>query len=69
MSTESQGGSPERTLRIKLVRSPIGHSERHKRTVRALGLRKLHQEVVHRDTPAIRGMIRQVQYLLAVTES
>lgn len=55
-------------LRITLVRSVIGHPERHRRTVRALGLRRLHQTVVHEDRPEIRGMVEQVKYLLKVEE-
>lgn len=55
-------------LRITLVRSPIGYSERQKRTVRALGLHRLHQTVERPDTPALRGMISSVSHLLRVEE-
>ncbi|MGC9398968.1 MAG: 50S ribosomal protein L30 [Anaerolineae bacterium] len=55
-------------LRVKLVRSPIGHSWRQKRTVRALGLRKMHQEVIQPDNPAIRGMLAKVEHLVEVEE-
>ena len=55
-------------LKIKLVKSPIGKIESHKRTVRALGLRKIGQVVEKEDTPEIRGMIRTVDYMLEVTE-
>ncbi len=55
-------------LKVTLVRSVIGHPERHRRTVRALGLRRLHQTVVHEDRPEIRGMVQQVRYLLKVEE-
>jgi len=55
-------------LQITLKRSLIGRPERHRVTVRTLGLRKLHQSVVHNDTPAIRGMINQVSHLLEVKE-
>lgn len=51
-------------LRIKLVRSPIGRKETHKKTVLALGLKRMHQEVEHEKTPQIMGMIRTVDYLL-----
>ena len=50
-------------LKIKLVKSPIGKIESHKRTVRALGLRKIGQVVEKEDTPEIRGMIRTVDYM------
>jgi large subunit ribosomal protein L30 len=55
-------------LRITLVRSPIGYSERQKRTVRALGLRRLNQTVEQADTPVIRGMIAKVSHLVRVEE-
>jgi large subunit ribosomal protein L30 len=55
-------------LHIKLVRSPIGYSVRQKRTVRALGLRKLNQVVEQPDTPAVRGMIFKVSHLVEVEE-
>ncbi len=55
-------------LRITLVRSPIGYSLRQKRTVRALGLRRLHQTVQKPDSPALRGMLSSVRHLLHVEE-
>lgn len=57
-----------KTLRITLVRSPLGNTQRHKDTVRALGLRKLHQVVEQTDTPAVRGMIAKVLHLVTVEE-
>jgi large subunit ribosomal protein L30 len=57
-----------RTLRVTLVRSPIGYDWRQKRTVRALGLRRLNQTVEHADTPAVRGMLNRVRHLVAVEE-
>lgn len=55
-------------LRVTLVRSPIGRQEVQKRTVRALGLRRLHQQVEHDDNPSVRGMINAVRHLLTVEE-
>lgn len=55
-------------LKIKLVKSPIGKIETHKRTVKALGLRKIGQVVEQEDNPHIRGMIKQVSYMLEVEE-
>jgi large subunit ribosomal protein L30 len=55
-------------LKITLVRSPIGCKPKHKLTVQALGLRKMGASVTQKDNPAIRGMIRQVGYLLKVEE-
>jgi len=55
-------------LKITQVRSGIDRPERQKRTIRALGIRKLHQSVVHTDTPQIRGMIEKVSHLVSVEE-
>lgn len=55
-------------LQITLVKSPIGYSKRQKGTVRALGLRRMHQTVSHEDTPVIRGMINKVIHLVNVVE-
>jgi large subunit ribosomal protein L30 len=58
----------EKTVRITLVRSPIGFPKRHKATVRALGLHRLHQTVEHVDTPTLRGMLYIVDRLVVVEE-
>ena len=55
-------------LRIKLVKSGIDRSERQKRTLAALGLRKLHNSVEHEGTPQIKGMLVKVKHLVEVTE-
>ncbi|HSM55410.1 MAG TPA: 50S ribosomal protein L30 [Candidatus Sulfomarinibacteraceae bacterium] len=55
-------------LRIKYVKSAIGYSKRQKRTIEALGFRKLYQTVEHNDSPAIRGMINKVVHLVQVEE-
>lgn len=55
-------------LRIRQTRSAIGRNEKQKRTVRALGLKRLHQVVVVDDTPQIRGMITKVRHLVDVEE-
>jgi len=57
-----------KTLRVTLVKSPIGYPEPQKRTVRALGLRRMNQTVEHPDTPAIRGMIQAVVHLVKTEE-
>ncbi|MDR0674448.1 MAG: 50S ribosomal protein L30 [Zoogloeaceae bacterium] len=54
----------ERTLKVTLVKSLIGAKESHRATVRGLGLRKPNHTVTLEDTPAVRGMIRKVSYLL-----
>lgn len=58
----------EKKLRITLVKSPIGYKERQKRTVRALGLTRMHSTVVHADTQPVRGMIDKVSHLVEVEE-
>lgn len=55
-------------LRIKLVKSLIGNNKRNRSIVAALGLRKMHHTVDHKDTPQIRGMIHRVKHMLEVTE-
>ena len=54
------------TIKVTLVRSTIGRIEAHKATVKGLGLRRMHHSVEVQDTPAIRGMINAVSYLLKV---
>ncbi len=56
-------------LKVTLVKSPIGAVPKHKRTVEALGLKKLNKTVVLPDNAATRGMIKQVEYLLKVEEA
>jgi large subunit ribosomal protein L30 len=58
-----------KTLRLKLVRSPIGCTERQRATVRALGFRRLHQVVEHADSPVTRGMVQKVEHLVAIVEA
>ncbi|BDG45565.1 MULTISPECIES: 50S ribosomal protein L30 [Parageobacillus] len=55
-------------LAITLTRSVIGRPQDQRITVKTLGLRKLHQTVVHNDNPAIRGMINKVAHLVKVQE-
>ena len=58
--------SDKPTLKVKLVRSPIGTKQSHRDTVRGLGLRKLNSQSVLEDTPAVRGMINKIAYLVQV---
>jgi large subunit ribosomal protein L30 len=57
-----------KVLRITLTKSPIGYSDRQKRTVQALGLRRMHQTVEQRDTVVIQGMLAKVSHLVTVEE-
>jgi len=58
--------SDKKTLTVKLVRSVAGTRESHRATVRGLGLRKLGSTRVLEDTPAVRGMINKISYLVKV---
>lgn len=66
MSDQSQPKG--KTVRITLVKSPIGYTQRHKATVRALGLHRMHQTVEHVDSPSLRGMLYKVNHLVKVVE-
>lgn len=55
-------------LKITLVKSPIGAVPKHKKTVEALGLRKLNKTVEMPDNNAVRGMIQSVRHLVKVEE-
>ena len=55
-------------IQVKQVRSAIGRTKTQKRTLEALGLKKLHQVVEHDDSPAILGMVAAVSHLLEVTK-
>jgi large subunit ribosomal protein L30 len=54
------------TIKIQLVRSPIGCKDTHRATVRGLGLRKVNSVSELQDTPAVRGMINKISYLIKV---
>ena len=58
----------EKKIKVTLIKSPIHKSEAHKATVKGLGLRRMRHSVELEDTPAIRGMINAVNYLLKVEE-
>ena len=55
-------------IKVKQVRSQINRTERQKRTLIALGIKKLQQEVIHEDTPQILGMVHAIRHLLTVEE-
>jgi large subunit ribosomal protein L30 len=58
--------SDKKTLTVKLVKSVAGTKQSHRDTVRGLGLRKLNSTRTLEDTPAVRGMINKVSYLVQV---
>ena len=59
---------PAKRLRITLLKSAIGYSVKHKATLRALGLRHLHQTIEQPDTLSLRGMLSKVNHLVKIEE-
>ena len=55
-------------LKVTQIKSVVGSKQNHKRTVRALGLKRIRDSRVHEDTPQIRGMVHKVQHLVRVEE-
>jgi len=55
-------------IRIKLIKSPIGEKPKKRKTLKALGLKKIRQVVEKKDNPQMRGMVRVVDYLVEVEE-
>ena len=55
-------------IKIKLVKSPIGKVEKHKKTVEALGFKKVNQVLEKADTPQIRGMINQISHMVELVD-
>jgi large subunit ribosomal protein L30 len=60
--------TPGKSLRVTLVKSPIGYTKDQKATARALGLRRLNQTIEHKDSPAIRGMLNKIIHLVKIEE-
>lgn len=58
----------KKTMKVKLVRSMNGRLKNHKACVRGLGLRRMHQVVEVEDTPATRGMLNKVSYMVQLVE-
>jgi len=56
-------------LRITWIKSTIGYAKEQRATIKALGLRRLHQSVVHPDSPSLRGMLLKVKHLIRVEEA
>lgn len=61
--------STEKKLKITQVRSVIGHLQKQKLTMKALGLRRIRHTVLHQDTPQIRGMLDKVKHLVKVEQA
>ena len=63
---ESTSTTDKKTLTVQLVKSVAGTREDHRATIRGLGLRKVNSQRTLEDTPAVRGMINKVAYLVKV---
>lgn len=66
---QSQAAKPEsegKWLRVRLIRSVIGRSQKQREVVKGLGLRKINSEVIRKDCPEIWGMIRKINHLVKV---
>ena len=57
-----------KTMKITLVRSLIGRTEKQRRIVKGLGLGKVNSSVIRKDTPEIQGMVRKINFMLHVEE-
>jgi len=55
-------------LRVTLIKSGIGYAQDQKKTLKALGLNRLHKSVLHNDNSSIRGMLDKVRHLIRVEE-
>ena len=58
----------KKTVKVTLVRSPIGSLPKHKLCLKGLGLKRMNQSVEVEDTPSVRGMINKVNYLVRVED-
>lgn len=59
----------KKKLQITLVRSPLSRKPNHRRTIKALGLKKIGETVIHDDNDVIRGMAKSIDYLINVVET
>ena len=68
MATQKEGQKEGKTIRIRQVRSAIGTMRPHREILKGLGLRRIRHEEVRPDTPAVRGAVAKIQYLLEIVE-
>jgi large subunit ribosomal protein L30 len=68
MADNDAASTEGKKLRIRQVRSEIGTRREHREVLKGLGLRRIRHEIVRPDTPAVRGAVAKVQYLLEVEE-
>jgi len=68
MPAQGNSKGSGKTIKVTLVRSPINTRESHRATMRGLGLRRINHTVEVEDTPAVRGMINKIGYMLKLEE-
>jgi len=68
MAAQMNSKGSGKTIKVTLVRSPINTRESHRATMRGLGLRRINHTVEVEDTPAVRGMINKIGYMLKLEE-
>ncbi len=68
MGSKGATGPAAGKIRIKMIGSLIGCTDKQRASVRGLGLRRMHQVVERQDTPQVRGMVRAVPHLVSVVE-
>ena len=59
----------KKQIKVTLFRSPLGAQPKHRECVRGLGLKRMHHTVELEDTPAVRGMVNKIDYMVRVEES
>lgn len=59
----------KKQIKVTLLRSPIGAKPKHRKCVRGLGLKRMHQTVTLEDTPSVRGMANKISYMVRVEEA
>lgn len=62
-------GKKQKHIKVTLIRSPIGYQPKHRECVRGLGLKRVRHSVVLEDTPAVRGMVNKIEYMVRVEEA
>lgn len=67
-ASAKESKSTEKQVKIRLIRSLIGHPRKQREVIKGLGLRRIDSEVIRKDCPEIRGMIRKVPHLVMVEE-
>ena len=68
MADTAKADNATKKIRIRQVRSSIGTRREHREVLKSLGLRRIRHEVEREDTPAVRGMVAKVGYLLEIVE-